>query len=93
MPYPSEGRLWVQIISRVTLKALMEHKDLTIRKLETKSGVNRSTIGHLVSGLRTTCLSANAKAIARALDVPTDALFRIQVSPVVADTRRRGRAA
>lgn len=89
MPYPPPRRLWVQIISKVTLKALMEHKDLSIRGLEAKSGVNKSTIGHLLTGVRSTCLDRNAKAIAKALDVPTDALFALQLSPVTHNTRQR----
>jgi transcriptional regulator with XRE-family HTH domain len=92
MPYPPPRRLWVQLISRVTLRALCEHQDLTVRELADKSRVNKSTIGHLLSGQRDTCLSRNAKAIAKALGVPTEALFHAQVStvaPVARQSRKK----
>lgn len=89
MTHSTGRRLWVQLISQATLVALTKHKDFTIRGLETVSRVNKSTIGHLMSGKRDTCTSENAKAIAKALGVPVDALFRTQVSTVAPDARPR----
>lgn len=89
MPYPAPRRFWVRLISRVSFRAVYEHQDWTVRKLSEKSGVNRSTIGHLLSGRRETCLPANAKAIARAMGVPTEALFFSRLSTVSLDARRK----
>lgn len=92
MPYPPPRRHWVQLISKISFRAIVEHGDWTVRKLADKSGVNRSTIGHLLTGKRSTCTSPNAKAIAKSLGVPVDALFYSQLSIVAPDIRQRGAA-
>lgn len=72
------------------LAKMMDHHDYSVRGLADKTGGNRSTIGHLRSGKRTTCADDLAKKIAKALDCPTDLLFVVRPSIV---SREVGRAA
>lgn len=71
------GGLDVRLISHQALAQYMEYKGMTVRELALRAGVNRSTIGHLRSGERSTCTPAVARAIAKALDAPIDLLFRV----------------
>lgn len=78
------GGLDVRLISHEALASYMSYRGLSVRELAMRTGIHRATIGHLRSGERTTCTPHNARAIAKALDVPTEALFRVHASLRVA---------
>ena len=80
---------------RRRLHSIMNYRGVSVRTLASKSGVCRSTIGHLRSGKRNTCEPRAAKRISKALDVPTEALFvDLNAERVVRNsaTKRRGRS-
>lgn len=77
-----EGRFEVKVISADALAAYMKHRGFTVRSLAEVTGGNRSTIGHLRSGKRSTCDPALALRIERALDAPRGSLFIPSVSRV-----------
>ena len=70
-----EGRLDVRLISAAALRQYMAFRGYSVRSLAAKVGVSHGTIGWLTSGQRSTTKPATAKAIAKALDCPVDALF------------------
>lgn len=70
-----QGGLDVRLISHHSLASHMTYRGLSVRDLATRTGINRSSIGHLRSGKRNTCKPEHARAIAKALDVPIEALF------------------
>lgn len=47
----------------------------SVRTLAERVGVNRSTIGYLISGKRPVVTEAVAKGVAEALEVPVEELF------------------
>lgn len=65
----------LRLVSQSALAAYMSYRGLSVRELATRTGVNRSTIGHLRSGKRSGCVPHAAKRISKALDVPCEALF------------------
>lgn len=87
-----DRRLDVRLISPDALRQYMKFRDYTIRSLADRVGVSRATIGHLVGPdpKRKTCRPETARAIAKALDCPVDALFVAKLSSV---RREVGRAA
>jgi len=85
-----EGRLDVRLISAQALRQYMGFRGHSVRSLATKVGVSHGTIGWLTSGQRNTTKPDTARAIAKALDCPVDALF---VPIVVRGTRTGSRAA
>lgn len=70
-----QGRLDVKLISAQALRQYMEFRGYSVRSLAAKVGVSHGTVGWLTSGQRTTTKVSTAKAIAKALDCPVDALF------------------
>lgn len=85
----------LRLISSTALAAYMSYRGMSVRTLASRSGVCRSTIGHLRSGKRNTCEPRAAKRISKALDVPTEALFvDLNAERVVRNnaTKRRGRS-
>lgn len=86
-------RFDVKLISHVALAGYMKHRGMSVRTLADRTGVSRSTIGHLRSGERTTCNPATARAIAKALDCPIDSLFMASVSHVARSVHRRRKVA
>lgn len=70
------------------LAKMMDHHDLSVRQLADRVRYNRSSIGHLRSGKRTTCPDDLAKRIAKALDCPTDLLFETRTSIVSREVSR-----
>lgn len=85
----TEGRFEVRLISADALRQYMRFRGYTIRELADRAGVSRSTIGHLVSGTRSTCNPDTARLIAKALDCPVDALFVAKVSRVQREVQRK----
>lgn len=83
-----DWRFEVKLISHQALAQFMKHRGFTVRSLAARTGVNKSTIGHLRSGARRTCRDESARAIAKALDCPVDALFVAAVLHVSRDVRR-----
>lgn len=71
------GGLDVRLISHEALASYMSCRDISVRELAMRTGIHRSTIGHLRSGKRATCTPQTARAISKALDVPVNVLFRV----------------
>ncbi|MDU2365926.1 MAG: helix-turn-helix transcriptional regulator [Klebsiella michiganensis] len=65
----------MQLISSQALRQYMTYRGYTVRSLADRVGVSHGTIGWLTSGRRSTTKPETAKAIAKALDCPVDALF------------------
>lgn len=84
-----DWRFDVQLISHQALAVYMEHRDFSVRSLADRTGIHRSTIGHLRSGRRRNINKDDAKKIARALDCPVEALFVARLSHVSQDTTSR----
>lgn len=72
-----ERRLWVRLISKQVLRDYMKFRGETNRSLADKCGphVKRAIVGHLRSGVRSTCSPDTATAIERALNAPPGSLF------------------
>lgn len=94
-----EGRFDVKLHSDVMFAQLMEHNGFTVRgladaataelrKSRSKEVVKRGTVGNLRSGYRDTCKPQVAKALAKCLNVPVEALFSGKVSNVQREVRR-----
>ena len=66
---------WMKLLSADALRAHMKHKHFSTQRLATYAGCSKSMIGHLCSGYKTSCTEALAREIARALDLPIEALF------------------
>lgn len=82
----------MKLLSAEVLKAHMKHKDFSTARLATYAGCSKSMIGHLCSGYKTSCTDNLARDIARALDLPIEALFVQKVS-AVSGRNVKGRAA
>lgn len=65
----------MRLISPQALRQYMQFRGHSVRSLAVKVGVSHGTIGWLTSGQRSTTKVSTAKAIAKALDCPVDALF------------------
>lgn len=66
----------MKLTSANTLRALMEQKDFSRRRLARYCGLaSTGMIDHLLAGRRTSCTPRLAQRIAEALDVPIDLLF------------------
>lgn len=66
-------------VHRKMLKQYMAYRGMNVRRLADACRPKRlhpSTVGHLVSGKRTTCSPETASAIERALDVPPGTIFQ-----------------
>lgn len=85
-----EWRLDMRLKDRTMLRQFMTYKSVTIRQLATRAGVSRATVGHLVSGKRSSAKPETAAAIERALEAPPGLLFEAVASNV---SREVGRAA
>lgn len=87
-----EGRFDVRLISAEALAGYMKFRGVSVRHLAELIGNRsaRSTIGHLLSGARSTCKPETAAAIEKALNAPPGSLFVAKVSRV---SRETGRAA
>ena len=79
----------MRLISASALRQYMSFRGYSVRSLAIKVGVSHGTIGWLTSGHRSTAKPTTAKAIAKALDCPVDALF----VPIVVHGSRTGSAA
>lgn len=80
----TERRLFVKV-HRQALRQTMAYRGLTVRGLADatrKPRVSRSTVGHLVSGKRTTTSPETARAIEKALDVAPGSIFEPTVCSV-----------
>lgn len=67
---------WMTLTSTKTLRALMDQKDFSRRRLARYCGLAGSgMIDHLLAGRRTSCSPKLAERIAEALDVPLAVLF------------------
>jgi transcriptional regulator with XRE-family HTH domain len=75
---------WMKLTSRDTLRALMQQKDFSRRRLARYCGLSGSgMIDHLLDGRRTSCTPQLAARIVEALDVPLAVLF-MPVVPITA---------
>lgn len=87
-----EWRLTVKLKSHRALLEYMDfHRLKTAYALAGKAGLKPPAVGHLVSGRRTTCSLATARAIEEALQCPPGFLFEAKMSRV-ADAPRLKRA-
>lgn len=88
-------------VNRSAFEQFMTYKGLSIRGLaditvvqykgRKPKKIGHATIGHLLSGERTTCSSETARAIEKALQVPPGTIFvpeMLNVSPHVPQTGR-----
>jgi transcriptional regulator with XRE-family HTH domain len=67
---------WMKLTSRDTLRALMQQKDFSRRRLARYCGLSGSgMIDHLLDGRKTSCTPQLALRIVEALDVPLELLF------------------
>lgn len=71
---------WMKLRSAEVLRAFMKQKDFSMARLAMYSGCSKSFIGFLASGHKTSCTTALATEIARALDVPLEVLFETRAS-------------
>lgn len=66
---------YMKLRSKDILRAIMEDKGFSMKRLATYSGKSKSFIGFLCTGDKTSCKPETADAIAEALGVPTMVLF------------------
>lgn len=88
---PDRWRLIVRLKSKRALNEYAAFHKLSGRALARKAGLGQAIVGHLMSGRRTTCNLATARALEEALDCPAGFLFEPTMSGV-ADTTRQGAA-
>lgn len=88
-PQPDPWRLIVRLKSRRVLTEYCEFHKLSGRALAKRAGLGPAIVGHLISGRRTTCNLATARAIEEALQCPPGFLFEPSVSPVADSSARR----
>lgn len=82
-------RLTVKLKSRKALLDYMAfHKIPSAYELARRSGLKVGIVGHLVSGRRTSCNPATARAIEDAMQCPPGFLFEAKMSQVVTDRRQ-----
>lgn len=70
-----------------TVRSLAEEATRELRKSRSREVVKRGTVGNLRSGYRNTCKPEVAKALAKCLNVPVEALFSGKVSNVRREVR------
>lgn len=84
---------WMKLTSANTLRALMEQKAFSRRRLARYCGLaGTGMIDHLLAGRRTSCTPQLAGRIAEALDVPLDILFVPAVPSAARQHAQRGAA-
>ncbi|MFC8733133.1 helix-turn-helix domain-containing protein [Luteimicrobium sp. NPDC057192] len=79
----------MRLISPVALRQYIAFRGFSYSELGVRSDNSKSLIGHLATGERTATSPDRARRIAKALDVPVEALFVPEVSTVKRDTRHR----
>lgn len=80
---------WMKLTSSATLRALMEQKGFSRRRMGRYCGLSGSgMIDHLLDGRRSSCTPRLAQRIAEALDVPLAVLF---VPSVPSNVRSTGK--
>lgn len=94
---PAPPRLEARLRVRQNLKAAMDYRRTTVRGLATAcpnpQHSHRSTIGHLLSGYRTTCSPHLARVIEEHLGLPQGNLFDLSLTSGNLDTPTRRKAA
>ncbi len=78
----------MRLKSRRSLNEYVSFHKLSGRGLARKAGLKPAIVGHLLSGRRSTCSLATARAIEEALGCPPGFLFEPTMSRV-ADSQRR----
>lgn len=84
---------WMKLRSKEILDAFMANKGFSNGRLAQYAGCSRAFIGHLRTGLKTSCTPKLAEAIAEALDVPLVALFEPKTSAVSGQNNRSSQMA
>lgn len=69
----------MQLRSRIALIQCLEVAGVSERELARRAGLGHATVNHLLTGRRTSCSLATARAIERALEVGEGTLFRPDV--------------
>lgn len=84
----SKGR-WMTLRSPEVLRAFMNQKGFSMKRLADYSGCSKSFIGFLATGQKKSCTEKLATEIARALDVPREVLFEGGASAASGSITRR----
>lgn len=82
-----QWRMSVKLLSKEALRQFLRFRGMSYADLADRAGCSKSLIGLLATGRRTHTGVDVARGIAKALDVPIDALF---FARCVYETRRRG---
>lgn len=70
----------VEVRNKHFLRGAIQDSGLTHRELETRTGVDDTTISLLVNGRRNRLARDKAEAFCQALGVPLDLLFRFDIA-------------
>jgi len=73
----------MQLRSRQALIQCLEISGVSERELARRAGLGHATVNHLLTGRRTSCSLATARAIERALEVSEGALFRPDIDTTI----------
>lgn len=79
----------VKLISKETLRQFLRFRDMSYGQLAKKAGCSKSLIGLLATGRRVRTSVDIAKAICKALDVPVESLFLLDMSTVQPSDNRQ----
>ncbi len=63
---------------RIVFTALLDNAGISERELARRAGLSHSTVNHLITGRRDSCLVQTALAIADAFDCPVGLLFMVE---------------
>ncbi|MFL6162989.1 MAG: helix-turn-helix domain-containing protein [Jatrophihabitantaceae bacterium] len=66
----------MQLRSRAAFIECLEVTGVSERELARRAGLGHATVNHLITGRRTSCSLATARAIERALEVVEGSLFK-----------------
>lgn len=83
----------MRLKSRRALNEYLEFHKLSGRALAKRAGLGPAIVGHLISGRRSTCNLATARAIEEALQCPPGFLFEPSVSRAADSGRQREQVA
>lgn len=83
-----EGRLDIRTAGPDVLADWMQLRGMTVRELSFRTGIPKSTVGDLRSGRQRDLTAANARKIAKALDVPEKQMFTTGLSTVYREVAR-----
>lgn len=68
----------MRLRNRLVLAAFVDNARMSEREVARRVGLSHSTVNHLITGRRTTCLLSTAVAIAEAVHCPIGTLFNAE---------------